>query len=415
MKQMRNIFFLVLALVAFCIGGCDNRTPVGKSDTQDWTKHLKLPKAQFEPAEQLNILTWHYYIPQEVFDLFSKAYGTRIFPTYIHSNEEMFSLLQSRPEQYDLLTPSDYMVTKMIKNNLLYRLDHQNLPNLEDLDEDLRRVPFDIGLRYCVPLFRTSLGIGFNIDYIVGIPRSWNFLVEQARNNYLDYRLGIMKEMRFAMGIALQLGGYSPNTTNPKEITEARNLLINTVKTCGLSFMGEENSDKELINGDILLGVVWNGTAANALNHNSNIRFLLPEGKVMVTIDNAVISARSKSIRTAELFLNYLLQPQVMAQMTNYNYFPNSMSSSLPQVKRSIRTGPGFLFPEEEDRLFLKDLGEATKLYEEAWAQVLQTKAPETLVKLPLPKGGFFRGDTQMEDFTKDFSDATQTGEQGTP
>jgi spermidine/putrescine-binding protein len=179
--------------------------------------------------------------------------------------------------------------------------------------------------------------------------------------------------------------------------------------------MGEENSDKELINGDILLGVVWNGTAANALNHNSNIRFLLPEGKVMVTIDNAVISARSKSIRTAELFLNYLLQPQVMAQMTNYNYFPNSMSSSLPQVKRSIRTGPGFLFPEEEDRLFLKDLGEATKLYEEAWAQVLQTKAPETLVKLPLPKGGFFRGDTQMEDFTKDFSDATQTGEQGTP
>nr|WP_320012251.1 spermidine/putrescine ABC transporter substrate-binding protein [uncultured Desulfobulbus sp.] len=413
MKHTHITLFLILPLFIFCISGCDNRTRVGKNETTDWTKHLKLPKAQFTPAAQLHILTWHYYIPQEVFDFFSKTYGTQIVPTYIHSNEEMFQLVQSHPDKYDLLTPSDYMVSKLIKNNLLYRLDHLNLPNIENLDEDLRRVPYDTGLRYSVPLFRTSLGIGFNIDYIVGIPRNWNYLVEQARNSYLVYRLGITKEMRFALGIALQLGGYSPNTTNPDEIAKARDLLIDTIKTCGLTFMSEENSDQEFINNNILLGVIWNGSAASALNQNSNIRFLLPEGKVMVTIDNAVINAQSKKIRTAELLINYLLYPQVMAQMTNYNYYPNSMSTSLPLVKRNIRTGPGFLFPEEEDRLFLKDLGPATKLYEEAWAQVLQTKAPETLVKLPLPKGGFFRGDPQMEDFTKDFIDEKQTNGQG--
>lgn len=404
MTRKPSLLFIFMVVAVIGLSGCDrNRTPVGEADTSNWADHIKLAKANFTPDKQLNIITYYQYLPQEVFDLFTRAYGTVIVPTLISSNEEMIDLLQKYPGTYDLLTPSDYMVTKMIDCGLLHRLDQAELPNRESLDEDLRRVPYDPGLRYSIPLFRTSLGIAFNINYISGIPRNWGFVVKQLRNDYLTYRVGIEKEMRFAMGISLQLLGYSPNSTNPKEILEARDLLVNTVKRYGLSLMGADNDNESLINRDTLLGVVWNGTAALALRKNPNIRFLLPEGPVLVAIDNIVVSAQSKRIRTAELFANFLLIPHVAARMTNYNYFPNSISTSLPYVKRGIRTGPGFLFPDEENRLFLKDVGEGITLYEDAWAQVLRAKTPETLVKLPLPKGGFFKGDTETADFTKAF------------
>ena len=409
MTQVRITLLIVIALAVAGLIGCNNRTPVGEDDGADWARQIKLPKAEFTPDPELTIVTWRDYLPQEVLDLFTRTYGTRIVPTLIKNNEEMFDLLEKDPDRYDLLTPSDYMVTRMIKGGLLHRLGQQNLPNLANLDEDVRRLEYDRGLRYCVPLFRTSLGIAFNIKYIGGIPRNWEFLVQQVRNDYLAYRAGITKEMRFAMGIALMLHGYSPNTTNPAEIIEARDLLVDAVQRYGFVLMGDANDDEGLISNDILLGVNWNGTAAAALHQNPDIRFLLPEGQVLVTIDNAVISARSKRTRTAELFANYLLIPQVAAKMTNYNYFSNSITASLPFVKRVIRNGPGFLFPEEENRLFLQDLGPSVKLYEEAWAMVLQTKIPDTLVKLPLPKGGFFKGDTQTADFTKGFSQELKT------
>jgi spermidine/putrescine transport system substrate-binding protein len=403
MTQARSFLFFLLVVVAISLVGCDNRTPVGEADTTNWAEHVKLPKAGFTPDDTLEVITYYEYIPQDVFDLFARTYGTKIVPTLVASNEDMFELLKKNPSKYDVVTPSDYMVTKMINSGLLHRLDQANIPNMENLDEDVRRAVYDPGLNYCIPLFRTSLGMAFNITYISGIPRNWNFLVKQLRNDYLAYRVGITKEMRFAMGISLQLLGYSPNTINPQEINEARDLLIDAVNRYGFVLMGAQHDDESLGNNDILLGVTWNGTAASALRKNPNIRFLLPEGPVLVTIDNAVISAQSKRSRTAELFTNFLLTPQVIARITNYNYFPNSISASLPFVKRNIRTGPGFLFPEEENRLFLKDLGPNSKLYEDAWALVLQAKTPKTLVKLPLPKGGFFKGDSQLENFSKDF------------
>lgn len=414
MRQAGKVFFVFIAIFVLALGGCGNRTPVGEDNTAEWARDLKLRKAQFTPAEQLEIITWYDYLPQEVFDLFTRTYGTKIVPTLVNSNEEMFELLRKNPGKYDLITPSDYMVTKMIKGGLLHRLDHKNLPNIESLDEDVRRTKYDRGLQYCVPLFRTSLGIAFNIKYVSGIPRNWRFLAEQIRNDYFVFRVGISKEMRFAMGVSLMLLGYSPNTTNSEEIAAARDLLIDLVKKRGLVLL-DTDTEERLVKNETLLGVVWSGSAASALRKNPNIRFLLPEGQALVTFDNAVISAASTRARTAELFINYLLIPQVCARMTDYNYFPNSNSSSLPFIQRLIRNGPGFLFPQEDERLFLEDLGENITLYEEAWSEVQQATPDAALVKLPLPKDGFFKGDAQVDNFSKQFGEDVKTKKNGTP
>lgn len=414
MKLSRSILFIFLATAVIGLCACENRTPVGETDTTQWAKFLKPPKADFTPDEQLEVVTWEGTIPQEVYDFFTRTYGTKIVPTSVYTNEELFNLLQKNPEKYDVLTPSDYMVSTMIASGLLHRLNHDNLPNMEIIDEDLGRIQYDRGLLYCIPLFRSTIGIAFNVDYVSGIPRRGKFIINQLSNSYLIYRVGVTKEMRFAMGLSLMLLGYSPNTVNPDEIVKARDRLIDFVKNKGVTLMGEEGKES-LVNNEILLGVVWNGTAAAAWHKNFDIRFILPEGPTLVAIDNAVISAKSKRTRTAELFINYLLIPQVMAKMTNYNYNLNSISASLAFVDRNVQNSPGFIFPEEENRVFLRDLGENSKLYEVAWAQILQAKPLDTLVKLPLPKGGFFKGDTKTTDFTKQFIEEMQNQKSESP
>jgi spermidine/putrescine transport system substrate-binding protein len=376
-----------------------SKTPVGEPDSLEWKFQITMPGVDFVPDEELQIVTMNNYIPQDVYDHFTATYGTRVVASKVTSNEEQLQLLEKFPGKYDILTTGDYMVTKMIGSGLLHKLDRNQLPNMTNLDADVLRADYDLGLGYSVPLFRTSLGVVFNINYVSGIPRDLNFVINQIYNDYLAFRTGFIKEMRFAMGISLMSLGYSPNTIISAQIDEARDRLITMINKYGLTFMDEVNDDEALIANEILLAMHWNGTAATALLKNSNINFLLPEGQVLVTIDSAVISAESKRIRTAQLFINYLLIPEVAARMSNYNCFANCITASKPFVRRIISNGPGFIFPEEGDRLFLRDLGENIKMYDDAWAMVLDAKPSENLVRLPLPKGGLFQGGSQSSDF----------------
>ena len=391
MKRPKKLLLLLFTVVSLLLPGCDNRTPVGGVNSGDWSSEITFPRLRFTPADQLEIIVWHDYIPQEIFDLFYKKYGVKIVPTFIESNQEAFNLLQQNPGKHDIIIVSDYMVTQMIRGRHLHKLNHDNIKNIRFLNEDVLRTPYDRGLIYTIPLFRACVGITFNMHYIPGIPRTWDFVVKNIKNDYLNFRTGIRKEKRIALGLALIFLGYSPNTTNPEEITRARDLLIEVISKHGTALVGAESRDK-MINNALLLGLNWNGNAAYALTKNPNIRFLLPEGKVLISYDNITINARSKHIRTAEFFVNYLLIPEVSAKMTNFNYFANTNIASLPFIRPIIRNGPGFLFPSEAHRLLIKDLGEKNNLYTDAWAMVLQAKPSKALIKLPLPERGIYMG-----------------------
>ncbi len=412
---MRSPFKIIsLILVFFALSGCDNRTHISNEEslysngkthvsevnTVDFSQQLQLEKTDFVPAKRLEIITWSDFIPQEVYDFFEETYGTKVIPTLIESNEEMLQLLQKNPEKYDLVMPDNYMVKRMITAGLLSRLDHGNIKNIELLDEDVRRVEYDRGLLYTVPLSRDSVGIAFNIKYVPGIPRDWQYIIKMNENPYLKFRVSIRKEMRIALGIALMLNGHSPNSTNIEELQAAKDLLIFNIQQYGVMLIGPE-SVRKMREEDILLGVVWNGNAAHVLNENSDIRFLLPEGNVLVVYGSIAISTGSTEKRTAELFIDYLLEPVVSANISNFNFFANCNPASLPFLKTIVRNGPSYFFPSEENRLFLQDLGKDIYIYEQAWQEVLQAKPLDTLVKLPLPKAGFFHGEATEPTFTQ--------------
>jgi len=378
------ILFILLALLAGC-----SKTDLRTIEDDNWSATIQFHKPKFKPADSLEVMTWDDYIPPEVFKKFTEVYGTKLNVTIIQSNEELYSLLKQDPEKYDLIMPGDYLVSKLIKAGMLYKLDLDKIPNSTGLDESIRRLNADLGIKYTIPLFFSSIGIAFNIKYIAGLPRNWDFIMEQARNAYLNYRLFIRKEMRIGMGVALMSQGFSPNSVNPEEIEQAKMVLINLVKHYGLKFVGEATGDA-LKDSDALLGVVWNGTASYALGFNHNIRFLFPEGSIISTYESGAIPIGSKNKETAELLLNYLITPEVMGRTSNFNYFSNSNPSSMTFVKTLIKNSPGFMMPPEENRVYIQELGDSLKLYEKAWEEIQATKPDADVVFLPLPKNGLF-------------------------
>ncbi|PLX70431.1 MAG: hypothetical protein C0602_06360 [Denitrovibrio sp.] len=388
MNSLTRLAYIFLAL--FIITGCD-RTDLRKAEEKQWDSGITFHNPSFKPAESLNIITWNEYIPDEVFDKFTEAYGTKIDVTYIHSNEEMYRLLKKNPEKYDLIMPSDYMLVKLKDESMLQKINLDNIPNAVYLDESIRRMKQDFGLKYSVPLFYSSIGIGFNIKYIPGFPRSWAFISNLAKNDYLNYRISLRKDMRVALGVALMSMGFSPNTVNPAEIEAAKNTLIDSIENTGLQLI-DNAITKKIVNKEVLLGVIWNGTASEALKQNTNIRFIYPEGDVITTYESGVIPVHSKNLQTGELLLNFLLNDRVIGHISNYNFFSNSNPNSAQYIDIQIKNGPGYIIPEEEFRVYIEDVGENIKLYNAAWEEILAAKPNENLVSLPLPKHGLFQG-----------------------
>lgn len=380
---------ICLFLVLFTISGCGSRTDLRKIEEKEWASTFEVWKPGFKPAESINVITWNDYIPKDIFTEFTKAYGTKVNVTYISSNEEMYDLVKYNPGKYDLIMPSDYMLVKMINEKMLSRLNHDNVPNIAYLDEQIRRIEHDFGLKHSVPLFYSSIGIAFNIMYIHGFPRTWDFVTQHLKNEYTNTRVSIRKDVRIAMGVALMSMGYSPNSTNPKEITEAKDALINAIKTTGLMLVGD-NVDSLLKDQDLLLSVVWNGTASAALHKNNNIHFIYPEGPAIATYESGAVPAGSKNRETGELFLNYLLTAQVLGRASNFNNYSNSNPNSVQYIDLAVRQGPGYIMPHEDMRVYIEDVGDQLQLYTDAWKEILAAEPDEDVVSLPLPKNGLF-------------------------
>ncbi len=389
MSKLFKIGFVIL-IILMLSDACGKRVNISQEPKVKLLKNLSFPKIDFEKSPKLRLLVWHDFIPRAVYDIFRTVYGIEVVPTLVDNNQGVWKIMRKFPDKYDLIFISNHMVKRMIKAGYIRRLNHDHIKNIRLLEEKVFRLKYDKGLRYTIPIAKGCVGIAFNINYVPGIPRTWGFVVNAIKNDYLNFRIGVRNEYRFSLGLALIYLGYSPNTTNLAELEEAKRLLIANIRHRGMTLIGPE-STKRLIDEDLLLALDWNGNAAAALKKNYNIRFLLPEGKAIVSYESIAINSKSKNVRTAEFFIDFLLIPQISALITNYNYFANCNPASLSFIHPIIRNGPGFIFPKEKYAVFLEDLGENDKLYERIWEEVLRARPDPSLIKLPLPEVGIYR------------------------
>lgn len=386
-------------LLATAIGlllptGCSVRDPVGGAhEEKKWQNNLELqPKPEAGLAPQLHLLIRTGFLPPEVLELFATRYGVRITTEFFEQNSELKQKLGEKPEQFDLVMASDYVIEQLVKEKRLKLLDKSNLGNLGNVPVSFFRLPFDPELQYSVPLFFATLGIVYNCDFVREVPKLNNLRVENPEEDLLLFgHRAIIDEPRVALTAALLAEGIEPNAFDKPALDRVANRLIFGASLLGVRFLASE-LPRALAKNDITLALAWSGDAAAARRQNKSIRFNLPARMKLVKVECMAVTAESKHQASAEFFLNYLLLPQVSAELTNYSLYANTNEASRRHIHRDILNGPAYLQAAVTARTYLRYLGEADTEFDRAWARV-KANAPDIHNKVPLRKSRAETGD----------------------
>ena len=311
----------------------------------------------------LSVYTWSDYIKPDLVRRFEREHACRVVLDTFESNEAMYAKLKAGASGYDLLTPSSYMVSLMHDQGMLLRLDRSLLPNLVHVDPDYLKIAVDGTMDHSVPYMITNTGIAYLEGRVKDVVLSWRMF---GRTD-LRGRMTMFNDMRETIGAALKCLGHSLNSTSEAELAEAETLLLEWKKN--LAKFENEQYKIGLASGEFLLVHAWNGDVFQVQKENPDVRFFVPEEGTIISCDDLVIPADAREVALAHAFINFLHDPAVAAENTEFIFYLCPNKDSYPLLSAEIRDNPGiFLKPEIRARSeMIADIGPANALYIKVW------------------------------------------------
>ena len=314
-----------------------------------------------------------YYDPEIIAD-FEADTGIRVIQDTYDTAEEMYPVIKNGSADYDVVCTSDYMVGRMMDEGLLLKLDKRNIRNLKNMDSKYMKMAegFDPGNRYSVPHVVGVQGILYNKKKTGGKKiDSWNALWDSTYAN----NIVMQDSVRDAFAISLMRLGYSPNSTNPKEIEAAKNALKEQKP---LVYKYANDSARDLLaDGSATIGVVWNGEDQYTHDLNKDVEFVVPKEGAEFFIDSWIIPKTSKNKKNAEKFINYMCRASVAKRNFDYLYYTMPNAAAIRKIPSKYVSNPA-MFPTRDiiDRctLLTKLDPETTKLYSDSWKEVKSSK-----------------------------------------
>lgn len=386
-KYLTPFLVLLLAVLLVACGG----GPAGGPNVQPNTDNTGTEEEPTDEEEtagepqlaaELSVYNWSDYIDEDILTAYEEEYGVDILYDTYASNEDLFAKLQAGATGYDVIFPSDYMVAQMIEQGMLAEIDVNALENWSHISPTFHDPPFDPGNQHCIPYQWGTTGIAYQANHEFfqeNPPTSWAFLFDPAMlEQYADGGINVLNDQRELIGAALAYLGYDINTTDQAQIEEARDVIL-AAKGYWRTFNSEDYDDSLLIPGEVVLSHSWSGDAANAYwstyddeREDGDWYYAIPEEGAVRWVDNVCILASSERYETALHFLNYLLEPEVAAAVTNFTYYASPNEPAREFILDEILEDPGIYPPEEvEAKLqWLEDVGDAIFIYDEAWTVI---------------------------------------------
>ncbi|MCM3569714.1 PotD/PotF family extracellular solute-binding protein [Neobacillus mesonae] len=267
----------------------------------------------YSGGNTLTVYNWGDYIDEDLIKQFEKETGIKVIYETFDSNEAMMTKIEQGGTNYDIAVPSEYMIDKMRQEDLLIPLDHSKLPNLKNIDPRFMDLPFDPENKYSVPYFWGTVGIVYNPKMLHGKKiTSWNDLWDPDLKN----QILLIDGAREVMGMGLNSLGYSLNDTNRKHLLEAKAKLDRLTPNVK-AIVGDEIK-MLMANEEASIGLVWSGDASEIMYENENLDYVVPKEGSNLWFDNMVIPKTAKNIDAAHQFINFMLDPKVAAQNTDY-------------------------------------------------------------------------------------------------
>lgn len=282
------------------------------------------------PSRQVNLLVWSNYVPDSVLIEFEKKTGIHVNYDLHDSNEALLEKLQSGVSNYDVVVASDYMIRILKEQKLLHPVDLKQIPNLKNIDPKFMHLPYDSQNEYSVPFLWSTSGIGYNKTKVTDTVDSWAILW----NPKYKEKICMLDDMRETFSATLKLRGHSINSSSSGDWDDAKQLLM--MQKPLLKAYNSTNFDELLLSGDVWLAHAWSGNMVIAMNQNPQLSYVVPKEGSVMSVDNFAIPASSSHLQEAASLINFLLDAKAGAEITNYNFYPNTNIAAKAYIKPEI-------------------------------------------------------------------------------
>ncbi|MDM8528724.1 spermidine/putrescine ABC transporter substrate-binding protein [Anaerolineales bacterium HSG24] len=324
-------------------------------------------------ADTLNFFNWGDYMDEEIMTQFEAECGVKVVQDIFSSNEDMIAKVQAGNSGYDLVVPSDYTVAVMVKGGLLAEIDQSNIPNISNLNPALMGLYYDPDNKYSLPYQWGTTGIAYNVTaFPDGPPDSWAVLFDPEQVCQNSGFVSMLDDERETIGAVLNYLGYSYNDTDPAHHEEAKQILL-AQKDCLASY-DSDNYNQALAGEEIVLAHAWSGGAALGRDENENIAFVIPKEGGAIWQENLAIPVDAPNKYTAEVFINYMLDPEIGGQLSNYTYYftPNQASEEFldEYYFELLKTGGMLLEDSDYERLEWIQHGDNSIIFSDTWTAV---------------------------------------------
>jgi putrescine transport system substrate-binding protein len=308
----------------------------------------------------LHVYNWSDYIAPDTLANFEKETGIKVVYDVFDSNEVLEAKLLAGSSGYDVVVPSNPFLAKQIKAGVFQKLDKSKLPNWKNLDTDLLKAlePSDPGNEYSIPYMWGTIGLGYNVDKVTavlgeGAPvDSWDLVFKPENMEKLkSCGVSFLDSPTEILPAALHYLGYAPDSSNTEELKKAEELMLSVRPS--ISYFHSSKYISDLANGNICVAVGYSGdiyqskSRAEEAGNGVNVGYKIPNEGAGSFFDMLAIPADAKNVEAAHVFLDYLMRPEVIAEIGNFTQFPTGNAAAVPLADEALRNDPG-VYPTPE-------------------------------------------------------------------
>lgn len=311
----------------------------------------------------VNMYNWGQYIDKKVLDEFTLETGIKVnYETFV-TNEDMYLKLKQNPNSYDIVVPSDYMIEKMIKEDMLSKLDKTKIPNYSNIDKKFLNKDYDKNSEYSIPMYWGTIGILYNKNLVKEEITSWNDLFkEKYKDNII-----MIDSPRDSLAVSLIKNNFSMNTRNKNELEIAKKDLIDQKKLV-LAYLVDETKDNMLLE-NAQLAVMYSGDATDLVDEDEKFVYVKPKEGTNIWFDSMVITKNAKNKENAHKLINFLIRKDILERNMDYTHYAvaNEEIISKNELIKDISKIDNEYFKKME---VFKDPSDFIKEYDDIWTDV---------------------------------------------
>lgn len=368
MKRYTAIFLAFLMIVSmFSFASCGS--------ANDTVENLEAEYSQEYAGTTINVFNWGEYISDgsegslDVNKAFENATGIKVNYSNYESNEAMYAKMKSEAVSYDIVIPSDYMIQRLINENMLQKIDMSKITNYKNISDEYKGLYFDENDEYSVPYSVGMVGLIYNTTMVEGTPDSWGIMWDSKyKDNILTFN-----NPRDAFAISQFLLGIDLNTTDKAEWDRAAEKLKEQNKVLQGKVMDQVFNKMQ--GGNAAIAPYYAGDFLTMQSINEDLDFVYPKEGTNIFVDSVCIPANAKNYEAALMYINFLLEPEVALANAEYICYATPNVAVLNNEEYSLKDSE-VLYPAEENKpktQYFHDLdADIRSYYEKLWEDILR-------------------------------------------